>query len=91
MAGTTVNQFKKLFPASATPYKLSAEKVPVRFNLSHVWGDNTLHDLNDLIINLGVPIYLFDIKHAYSCSGVQQVFVEEELMPEHHPKPAAGD
>ena len=64
MAGTTVSQFKKLFPASATPYKLSAEKIPIKLKLSNVWGDNTLEDLNNLIINLGVPLHLCDITHG---------------------------
>ena len=64
MAGTTVSQFKKLFPASATPYKLSAGKISIKLKLSSVWGNNTLHDLNDLIINLGVPLHLCDITHG---------------------------
>ena len=64
MTGTTVSQFKELFPASATPYKLSAEKVPVKLKLSDLWGRNTLHDVRHLIINLGVPLHLFNIKHG---------------------------
>ena len=64
MAGTTVSQFKKLFPASATPYNLSAEKIPIKLKLSNVWGDNTVEDLNNLIINLGVPLHLFKVKRG---------------------------
>ena len=64
MTGTTVSQFKKLFPASATTYKLSAEKITIKLKLSNMWGGNTLEDLNNLIINLGVPLHVFDIKHG---------------------------
>ena len=64
MTGTTVSQFKKLFPASATPYKLSAEKITIKLKLSNLWGDNTLEDLNNLIIILGIPLHIFDIKHG---------------------------
>ena len=64
MTGTTVSQFKKLFPASATPYNLSAEKIPIKLKLSNVWGKRTLRDLNHLIINLGVPLHLCDITHG---------------------------
>ena len=62
--GTTVSQFKKLFPASATPYKLSAGKITIKLKLSNLWGDNTLEDLNNLIIILGVPLHLCDITHG---------------------------
>ena len=64
MSGTTVSQFKKLFPASATPYNLSAEKIPIKLKLSNVWGKKTLRDLNHLIIKLGVPLHLCDITHG---------------------------
>ena len=64
MAGTTVSQFKKLFPASATPYKLSAGKIPIKLKLSNVWGKKTLRDLKYLIIKLGVPLHLCDITHG---------------------------
>ena len=64
MTGTTVSQFKKLFPASATPYNLSAEKVPVKLKLPDLWGENTLHDVRHLIILLGVPLHLFNIEHG---------------------------
>ena len=90
MTGTTVSQFKKLLSASATPYKLSAEKVPVKLTLPNLWGVNILHDVCHLIISFGVPLHLFNVVHGGG-SGVQQVFTKEELMLEHHPKPAAGD
>ena len=64
MTGTTVSQFKKLFPASATPHKLSVGKIPIKLKLSNVWGNNTIHDLSNLIINLGVPLHLCDITHG---------------------------
>ena len=64
MASTTVSQFKKLFPASATPYKLSTEKINIKLKLSNLWGGNTLEDLNNLIIILGVPLHLCDITHG---------------------------
>ena len=64
MTGTTVSQFKKLFPASATPYKLSAGKITIKLKLSNLWGDSTLEDLNNLIIILRVPLHLCDITHG---------------------------
>ena len=64
MTGTTVRQFKKLFPASATPYELSAGKITIKLKLSNLWGGNTPEDINNLIIILGVPLHVFDIKHG---------------------------
>ena len=49
MNNTTVNQFKELFPASATPYKLLTGKVPVTFKLKDKWGESTLNDLRELV------------------------------------------
>ena len=54
MAGTTVNQFKKLFPASATHSKLLSGKVPVKLKLRNFWGDETLDDLTKLVSLFGV-------------------------------------
>ena len=54
MTGTTVTQFKKLFPASATPYKLSVEKVPVKLKLQNEWDTETLDDLTKLVNLFGV-------------------------------------
>ena len=49
MASKTVNQFKALFPASATPSKLLSEKFSVELKLRKVWGDCTLDDLKNLV------------------------------------------
>ena len=55
MTGTTVNQFREMFPASATPIKLSTGKVPLRLKLRNKWGDSTLSDLTYLVSLFGVP------------------------------------
>ena len=55
MASKTVNQFKALFPASATPSKLVAEKVSFELRFLNVWGDCTLSDLKILVLRFGVP------------------------------------
>ena len=49
MASTTVSQFKKLFPASATPYKLSAGKTFITLKIKKQWDSDTLDDLADLV------------------------------------------
>ena len=49
MASTTVSQFKKLFPASATPYKLSAGKISTTLKIKKQWDSDTLDDLADLV------------------------------------------
>ena len=54
MTGTTVNQFKKLFPVSATPYKLSAEKILVKLKLQSEWDSDTIDDLTKLVNLFGV-------------------------------------
>ena len=54
MNGTTVSQFKNLFPASATPNKLSAEKIPVKLKLQNEWDSETLDDLTKLVNLFGV-------------------------------------
>ena len=54
MTGTTVSQFKKLFPASATPYKLSAGKVSIKLKLQNKWDSDTLDDLTELVNLFGV-------------------------------------
>ena len=55
MASKTVNQFKALFPASATPSKLLTEKFSVELKFRNVWGDRTLDDLKNLVGLFGVP------------------------------------
>ena len=54
MVGTTVNQFKKLFPASSTHSKLSTGKVPLKLKLKNFWGNQTLDDLTKLVSLFGV-------------------------------------
>ena len=44
-----MSQFKKLFPASATPYKLSAGKVSIKLKLQNKWDSDTLDDLTELV------------------------------------------
>ena len=55
MASKTVNQFKALFPASATPSKLLAEKFSIELKFLNDWGDRTLDDLKRLVGRFGVP------------------------------------
>ena len=55
MASKTVNQFKALFPASATPSKLLTEKFSVELKFLNVWGEHTLDDLKNLVGLFGVP------------------------------------
>ena len=57
MDGTTLCQFKKLFPASAVSSKLSTGKISITLKLKNFWGNNTLDDLS----NACLPIW-------YSCS-----------------------
>ena len=55
MTSKTVNQFKALFPASATPSKLLTGKFSVELKFLNVWGDRTLDDLKNLVRLFGVP------------------------------------
>ena len=55
MDGTTLSQFKKLFPVSAVPSKLSTEKTIVILKLKNFWGNNTLNDLKKLVSLFGIP------------------------------------
>ena len=55
MGSKTVNQFKALFPALATPSKLLAEKFSFELRFLNVWGDRTLSDLKILVSRFGVP------------------------------------
>ena len=55
MTSKTVNQFKALFPASATPSKLLAEKFSFELRFLNVWGNRTLSDLKILVGRFGVP------------------------------------
>ena len=49
MASTTLDQFRQLFPASATPHKLAAGKTPVILKLKNDWGKETIKDLAKLV------------------------------------------
>ena len=55
MGSKTVNQFKALFPASATPSKLLTGKFSVELKFLNVWGDHTLNDLKILVGRFGIP------------------------------------
>ena len=54
MTSTTVSQFRKLFPVSATSSKQLIEKFPIRLKLENYWGQNTLADLSKLVSLFGV-------------------------------------
>ena len=65
MASKTVNQFKALFPASATPSKLLTGKFSVELKFLNVWGNRTLDDLKNLVGLFGVPgthLHLSNVK-----------------------------
>ena len=49
MTSATVSQFKQLFPATATPSKLSSDKVHVKLMLKNYWGSYTTEDLTKLV------------------------------------------
>ena len=55
MTGTTVNQFRELFPISATTSKLSAGKIPIKLKLLTKWGTDTLDSLTERVGRFGVP------------------------------------
>lgn len=56
MAGTTVNEFKALFPAPITSSALTTKKVSIKLKLQSLWGDRTLSDLLKLVMTLlGIP------------------------------------
>ena len=54
MASTTVNQFRQLFPATATSSKLSLGKLSFTLKLENDWGSDTLDDLTKLVNKFGV-------------------------------------
>ena len=72
MAGTTVNEFKALFPSPITSSALSAEKVSIKLKLKSFWGDKTLDDLLKLVMTLlGIPgDYLHLSKVENGCVAV---------------------
>ena len=66
MAGTTVNEFKALFPASVTSSSPSVKKVSIKLKLKNFWGDKTLDDLLKLVMKLlgiaGDYLHLFKVE-----------------------------
>lgn len=67
MAGTTVSQFKALFPASATPCKLSNGKTSIILKLKKQWDKDTLEDLAnlvDLFVEPGIDIHLSKVRQG---------------------------
>ena len=67
MASTTVNQFRKLFPASVAPSSLLNGKVKITVKLKSYWGDNTVNELARLVDILDVPgkhLHLYQIKRG---------------------------
>ena len=66
MAGTTVNEFKALFPASVASPSPSVKKVSIKLKLKNFWGDKTLDDLLKLVMKLlgiaGDYLHLFKVE-----------------------------
>ena len=61
MNGTTLSQFKKLFPVPAVPSKLSTGKISITLKLENYWGNNTLDDLRKLVRLFGSHLHLENI------------------------------
>ena len=71
MASTTVNQFRKLFPASVAPSSLLNGKVPITLKLKSYWGDKTVDELAKFVDVLDVPgrhLHLYRIRKG--CTAV---------------------
>ena len=64
MAGTTVCQFKALFPESATPSKFSNGKIHVKLKLLNKWGYDTLNELTDLVGLFGTHLHLTKVERG---------------------------
>ena len=58
MGGTTLSQFKQLFPVSAVSSKLLTGKISITLKLENYWGDNTLDDLKKLVGLFGSHLHL---------------------------------
>ena len=58
MGGTTLSQFRKLFPVSAVSSKLSTGKISITLKLENYWGDNTLDDLKKLVGLVGSHLHI---------------------------------
>ena len=71
MTSATVNEFKQLFPATATSSKLFVKKVPIKLKLQNRWGKETLQDLKELVALFGVSgSYLHLSKVEDGCIAV---------------------
>ena len=62
MTSTTVSQFKQLFPATATPSKLSSGKVSFTLKLKNDWGSHTIKDLTKLVKMFGSHLHLSKVE-----------------------------
>ena len=88
MASTTVSQFKQLFPATATSSKLLVGKVPIKLKLDNKWGSETLDDLTELVIKLGVSGSAFHLSKVedgciaviWSCSTTEVKQLEMAIL-----------
>ena len=58
MDGTTLSQFKNLFPSSAASPELSTGKISITLKLKNYWGNNTLDDLKKLVGLFGPHLHL---------------------------------
>ena len=84
MAGATVRDFKALFPASATPYKLSIGKPHVTAKFTNKWGTGTLDDLANLAGLFGVNLHLKKVKEGciavtWLCSATDVNVLKEAI------------
>ena len=60
--GTSLAQFKQLFPASATHSKLSTGKVPVKLKLKNDWDKGDLEKLVKILGILGNHLHLTKVE-----------------------------
>ena len=67
MEGTTLCDFKKLFPVSAVPSKLSDGKIRITLKLENYWGNSTLIDLKKLVGLFGSHLHLHLEKIGVGC------------------------
>ena len=84
MAGAKVREFKALFPASATPYKLSIRKPPVTAKFTNKWGTSTLKDLASLAGLFGVRLHLKEVTEGciavtWLCSATDVTILKEAI------------
>ena len=58
MDGTTLSQFRNLFPVSAVSSKLLTGKISITLMLQNYWGNNTLTDLKKLVSLFGSHLHI---------------------------------